>query len=304
MCIAIWKPASKLISYQNLEQCFKSNRDGAGFAYIENKKVVIKKGYMTFKEFWKEYENHQEKACLIHFRITTHGGTNYNNCHPFEAGRGALIHNGIISGYDDKSADSDTVQFNNKVFTPLYAKVDKTKRALMKSLIEHRIGYSKLIFLDYNGEATIFNEEKGVWDEGVWYSNTSYKITPISYSERPSHYYKERTNFKQVTPFSYKKSNTAFYIPGDKVKMLYNWNYVPKGKVGIVSKSNMNGTYTVNFGHYLGVVDYVPAGVISLEDDDEWDGDTDLNQVAAAKLLTATSSVQNNNTYYQKGWYD
>jgi hypothetical protein len=52
----------------------------------------------------------------------------------------------------------------------------------MKDLIESRIGYSKLIFLDRHGNHNIFNEHKGVWDDGVWYSNTSYKpyVAPVT----------------------------------------------------------------------------------------------------------------------------
>jgi hypothetical protein len=45
----------------------------------------------------------------------------------------------------------------------------------IKHLIEERIGYSKLIFLDRHGKHEIFNEDKGLWDEGIWYSNSSYK---------------------------------------------------------------------------------------------------------------------------------
>ena len=52
----------------------------------------------------------------------------------------------------------------------------------VKDLIESRIGYSKLIFLDRHGNHNILNESKGVWDDGVWYSNTSYKpyVAPVT----------------------------------------------------------------------------------------------------------------------------
>jgi hypothetical protein len=49
-------------------------------------------------------------------------------------------------------------------------------------LIEGRIGYSKLVFLDRHGNHKIMNEHKGTWDDGVWYSNDSYKpyVAPVT----------------------------------------------------------------------------------------------------------------------------
>jgi hypothetical protein len=48
-------------------------------------------------------------------------------------------------------------------------------------LVEGRIGYSKLVFLDRHGNHKIMNESKGIWDDGVWYSNDSYQpyVAPV-----------------------------------------------------------------------------------------------------------------------------
>jgi hypothetical protein len=43
------------------------------------------------------------------------------------------------------------------------------------TMMEEYISYSKLIFLDAENNSKILNEEKGVWDDGNWYSNTTYK---------------------------------------------------------------------------------------------------------------------------------
>jgi hypothetical protein len=42
MCIAIYKPANKVINKENLAQCFKANSDGAGFLVAKNKQLIKK----------------------------------------------------------------------------------------------------------------------------------------------------------------------------------------------------------------------------------------------------------------------
>jgi hypothetical protein len=48
----------------------------------------------------------------------------------------------------------------------------------MIAMIKEYIGNgSKLAFLNTKHEITIINESAGVWDDGVWYSNSGYKAT-------------------------------------------------------------------------------------------------------------------------------
>jgi glutamine amidotransferase len=173
------KPKDITISRETLLQCFNSNSDGAGFMYHNrNKKLQVRKGYFTFDDFWKAYEPMQNKAMAIHFRIKTHGDIDKHNCHPFLVNdKLGFIHNGTIKGYSSGHQKSDTWQFNEDILQPF---VDKWgKLALfddpMRKLVEDYIGWSKLVFMDNEGNFQIFNEDKGVWDNGVWYSNSSYK---------------------------------------------------------------------------------------------------------------------------------
>lgn len=189
MCIAIYKPKGISISKETLQQCFKSNSDGAGFMYAHKKELHMQKGFFTFDEFWEEYAKHQEKQAVIHFRIKTHGPINEENCHPFLINNAlGFVHNGVISGFgiQDKS---DTNHFNEEILQPLVSKWGNLSlfQPAMKQLIESRIGYSKLIFLDRHGNYDIFNEDKGTWDKGVWYSNNSYKpyIPPPPQTYKP-----------------------------------------------------------------------------------------------------------------------
>jgi hypothetical protein len=184
MCIAIYKPEGKIIPYNTLKECYDANPDGAGFMYAENKVLHIEKGFFSLKEFYQSYVKHQDKQAVLHFRIKTHGKIDKTNCHPFAINNSlGFVHNGVISGFGDTD-HSDTIGFNNKVLQPLVHKWGNLAlfQDPMKDLIESRIGYSKLIFLDRHGNHNILNEQKGVWDDGVWYSNTSYKpyVAPVT----------------------------------------------------------------------------------------------------------------------------
>ena len=184
MCIAIYKPEDKIIPKKTLIECYDSNPDGAGFMYAENKKLHIEKGFFSFKSFYNAYRIHAHKKAVLHFRIKTHGKIDTTNCHPFSVNNSiGFVHNGIINGFGD-SNHSDTIGFNHGVLQPLVNKWGNLAlfQDPLKDLIESRIGYSKLIFLDRHGNHNIFNESKGVWDEGVWYSNNSYKpyVAPVT----------------------------------------------------------------------------------------------------------------------------
>lgn len=184
MCIAIYKPKNKTISEETLAECFRSNHDGAGFMYVEKKELKIQKGFFTFQEFYDAYKEHENKQAVIHFRIKTHGPVAAENCHPFNVNQSlGFVHNGIISGFGSTD-ESDTRDFNAKIIQPLVAKWGNLAifQPAMKSLIEARIGYSKLIFLDRHGNVDIFNENKGIWEDGVWYSNASFRPYIPTYS--------------------------------------------------------------------------------------------------------------------------
>ena len=163
MCIAIYKPEGKVISQDILKECYDSNPDGAGFMYAEDKKLHIQKGFFSYGSFYEAFKKHENKQAVIHFRIKTHGKIDTTNCHPFAVNSSlAFVHNGVISGFGD-SDHSDTIGFNHGVLQPLVQKWGNLAlfQDPMKDLIESRIGYSKLIFLDRHGNHNILNEQIG-----------------------------------------------------------------------------------------------------------------------------------------------
>ena len=180
MCIAIYKPSKKTISKDILKRCYDSNPDGAGFMYADKKELKVHKGFFEFDKFYQAYQEHQAKKCVIHFRIKTHGKVDETNCHPFLINPTlGFVHNGIISGFGNDTY-SDTIQFNEAILQKLVGKWGNLSlfQDPIVNLIERSIGWSKLIMLDRHGNHKIFNEEKGEWNDGVWYSNSSYKPAP------------------------------------------------------------------------------------------------------------------------------
>ena len=222
MCIAIYSPKGTMVpSKAYLMNSWDSNPDGAGFAYNTNDgRVRILKGFMTWESFWdtfskfSEKEDFQNKGVLMHFRITTHGGTNPECTHPFPlcADIGimqktdiitdfAVEHNGIISltSGDATSAAkagikaSDTMKFIELYMSKIATNKDWFHNANNWDLIYDLVA-SKIACLAGNGEIMSTNGfTKG--DDGNFYSNTSYQDSYYSsyYSygtskTYPSHY--------------------------------------------------------------------------------------------------------------------
>lgn len=197
MCIAILSKAGKVVSDGNIARSAGRNRDGGGFAYVDkdNGKVKIRKGFMTAAEFLKAYHETLEQGhgennpMMLHFRIATLGKVGTDNCHPFVVPNGALIHNGSLwtgGGYGSSDVEkSDTREFAERI------SVNLTPEILRKSQValELEVGYNKLAFLFDEGEYVILNETSGSWDDGVWYSNNTYK----DYGAANSHYRSYKT---------------------------------------------------------------------------------------------------------------
>ena len=196
MCIAIAKPIGVDIPNDDiLTNCFKNNPDGAGFAFNHNNEVIIRKGYMKLKDFLDAFHKYDKKfnfknrGVLIHTRITTHGGTNPQMCHPFpiNSDEGALkkieycspfaiVHNGIISLTSSEATRkkdmSDTAIFVQKYLTKIAKNKNWFNYKANIELVEELID-SKMAVLNGNGKIIMtsgFTE-----DNGVFYSNSSYK---------------------------------------------------------------------------------------------------------------------------------
>ena len=192
MCIIAAKAAGVAMpDRQTIRNMWDHNPDGAGIMYVEKGMVRVEKGFMKYKSFAKKLDQLEKRLdmtktpVVMHFRITTHGGTKPENCHPFPItdSIGALkktqsttdvgvAHNGIIPITPRKDI-SDTMEYIASQLAPLKRALPRfyeNKNAML--LIKNAID-SKMAFLTKEGKIyTVgdFNEH-----DGILYSNYSYE---------------------------------------------------------------------------------------------------------------------------------
>jgi len=198
MCIIAIKPAGiKMPATSTIENMWHNNSDGAGFMYVKGGNVHIRKGFMTLaalKSAIKKLEKEVDVVntpIVLHFRITTHGGTSPGNTHPFPVTEKvpllqmtkskaplAVAHNGIINIKPSQKDISDTMEYIISQLAPLYQlKKDFYRQPAGKKLIYNFIK-SKMVFLD--GAGRIETVGDFITDkDGLLYSNNSYKAMTI-----------------------------------------------------------------------------------------------------------------------------
>ena len=189
MCIIVAKRSGIPMPDKTiLQTCFENNPDGAGVMWNESNKVHIRKGFMTwfdFDNFMNTLSNRidlTEASLVMHFRITTHGGTNPHNCHPFPISgkihnlkqldlktNAGICHNGVIPiKCIPKLSDTQTYIVKR---LSTFKKGFYENKACMKQ-IEREI-QSKMCLLDSTGKLFFIGDF--IQDDGIFYSNYSYK---------------------------------------------------------------------------------------------------------------------------------
>ena len=194
MCIICAKAKGvDMPSADTIANMWNRNPDGAGFMYAKDGKVKIHKGFMTLDTLTEalaevaKTTDLKETGVVMHFRITTHGGTCAANTHPFAITDSVkrlkmtrvgtdvgVAHNGIISNTPRSKDISDTMEYIASVLAPLKrSNPEFYKDNNLLDLITNTIDGSRMCFLDSDGEiATV-----GTWVEsdGLKFSNSSYK---------------------------------------------------------------------------------------------------------------------------------
>lgn len=195
MCIIVYKPTTaKMPSKRTLQKCWNNNQDGAGYMFPSNNNVVIKKGFMRFKDFYTNLQNDLKRygeftPFVMHFRIQTQGGVCAQNTHPFPLSSNmsdlqrlrvktniGIAHNGVIdltTNYYTKTITySDTMKFITDYLTLIIHDKNYYKEQDKLTLIERLID-SKMAIMDGDGHTELI----GVFieDNGCYYSNNYYK---------------------------------------------------------------------------------------------------------------------------------
>ena len=204
MCLAIYKPDGVEPDWEAYETGYINNPDGAGFAVADDG-IIVRKGFFTFDDFKAALEPYASMQCAIHFRLTSHGKTNRQNCHPFLVRRDlALIHNGVLDIELSVNKDmSDTWHYSTLLLKPMSERDPQFfLRDEMIFVGGSAISGSKFVFLQGDGKHAIWNEQDGHWHGDCWWSNSSYKQA------------------RWVTQFAAESRSIGDYLPSSKYE---NW---------------------------------------------------------------------------------
>lgn len=189
MCIVlIKKQGIELPAKDVLQDCFKANKDGAGFMFVKDNQVCIRKGFMAFDKFYEAITLHDFKitdTVVYHFRIATAGSINPSTCHPFpisnkvedlkaisiDTGVG-IAHNGCIS-INPSEGLSDTQEFI-RVVMALPDICNNLNEKIVRDTITKLTTGSRLAILFPSHDIHLYGEG-WIEDKGLLFSNNSHK---------------------------------------------------------------------------------------------------------------------------------
>ena len=209
MCLLILAKGGSTPSKKSLRRAGKSNPDGFGFAIIGNNKIHTYKSMDledTIGNFYDMRDRYPKGHAIFHLRITTHGETDINNCHPFQVNEELVMgHNGMLP-IKEENGKSDTHLFATE-WLPEFDIADLLDTQAGVAELSKFASGSKLAFLNTGSQLAnpfyIINEHLGHWKDGVWYSNSSYKETVWypSYSSYSSYGTYNPTKTKSMTDY-------------------------------------------------------------------------------------------------------
>lgn len=172
MCLIIASRDGKVPTCGVIERGWKDNSDGWGLMQSNGSEIIVNKG-LRFDTLKPLLDNLNGNPYVLHYRWATHGNKNLDNCHPFRITKQLyMAHNGVIQIECDNKLMSDTWHFAKRL-REIGVDSDAVKDKEVVTMIEEYIGKSnKLAFLDNKGNISFANENSGLWQDGVWYSNS------------------------------------------------------------------------------------------------------------------------------------
>lgn len=177
---------------EDIEMACANNPDGFGFAIRINDTILTSRGLdsrRVIDKFFALKEAYPESDGMFHARLATHGTINDQNCHPFRvAGDKRLVlgHNGILPmQVPAKGKRSDTRIFAEDILPAMGIEILDSYHD--RAALEDWLGTNKMVIMSTHPalkqDYYILNEQHGMDDNGVWYSNCSYQ--PYTYKYKP-----------------------------------------------------------------------------------------------------------------------
>lgn len=184
MCLLTYFPAGVMPDCSALLNGAFVNNDGHGFAIVAGDRLIVRKGFDaerlvdTFDTLRRE---HSDGPALFHSRFATHGERSLDNCHPFPVGgdpRTVLAHNGVLPtivqpGKRDPRSDT---RITAEEFVPLFGplRLRRVRRQFERWMTTDNLMVVLTVDRRFKQRAYILNEQSGIWDGGIWYSNDGY----------------------------------------------------------------------------------------------------------------------------------
>jgi hypothetical protein len=193
MCLLVVCKPNSTPSREDLRNGACSNPHGYGFAIVADGRIITERSMSakkSIRRFLQLREQYPNGYAIWHARYATHGVKNEQNCHPFQVGDDTqtyLAHNGVLDTFiatGDKR--SDTRVFAEDTL-PKIGGVSALNDENIYRMVESWATGSKIAVLTVNPVAEyqlyLINEKLGTWDDnGVWWSNSSYKRTIYTYT--------------------------------------------------------------------------------------------------------------------------
>ncbi|MFD2422674.1 hypothetical protein [Amycolatopsis pigmentata] len=187
MCLLTFYPEGILLETGALMNGAEFNNDGHGFAIVTQHHIIVwhcMDARLAVDTFARTRTKYPDGPAIFHSRFGTHGSVGLRNCHPFRVGgdaRTVLAHNGILPS-SVQPAKGDTrcdTRIAAEDFLPGSPFGSLGSRRNRERLARWLGPSNKLVVLTidprYRRNAYILNEESGIWDGGVWYSNSDYR---------------------------------------------------------------------------------------------------------------------------------
>ena len=184
MCLIITGKSNKIRAtltktHGLLGDIFASNPDGIGIMYATTKglKIVktLPKNYADAFAFISKLPD-DDRELAIHFRWTTHGNTDMDNCHPYNVVNGyvAMMHNGVLhTGNAADKTKSDTWHFiKDYLASPVSEHPAIIHNDGFLNMVADYIGDNRFVFMDGEGRMSHVNYDQGIEHDGLWFSNT------------------------------------------------------------------------------------------------------------------------------------
>ena len=201
MCLLVVCNPNSTPSKDELTTGACKNPHGFGFAIdtgsgiISERSMSAKKSIARFLELREQYP---DGYAMWHARYATHGVKNELNCHPFKVSGEHdtyLAHNGVLDILIPKGDRRSDTRIMAEELLPRLGGVSALDDDYVYDMISSWSNGNKIAVMTNDPSAQykiyIINESAGSWDDnGIWWSNTSYKPTPTitTYTHEPSVY--------------------------------------------------------------------------------------------------------------------